>query len=182
MNYCSCEDGQLVEIFCAGDIAVFEILIERYNSPVYGYLLHMILDENTASDLFQETFTTTFWCMESYRGKRSFRKCLFTVAHNVTFNYLRMRGQDPDCSQDNPPLERKLRGIAYCHRSGKKTGHDIIRRAMCSLPEKSRELLLLKECSGLSFAEIASITGLPVQSVLDLMHQALSELNADMPV
>ena len=170
-----------MEAFCAGDKQAFESLLARHGTSVYSYLLQMLHDESTALEIFQLAFIRIFKRLDSCRNKGSFRKQIFMIAHNLSTDYLRRHGDatssDVALSEASNLLPMKSPVLAVHHniRPEKKQVNDSLRRCLYSLSPEERELILLREYSGLKFKEIAEIKDNPIKTVLAMMHRAVSK-------
>ena len=134
-------------------------LYNLYGRRIYAYLLRLSGSAELAADCTQETFCRLLTVIESYRGDSRVMTWLFGVARNVYREEVRRRGKEalpmPDeelqvvpTSASNPAdqvvaAERRSELLALLAR----------------LPDGYREVLVLKEYEGLSYAEIAQVTG-----------------------
>ena len=49
-------DKELVQRYRSGDVASFQLLVDRYQDKVFSYILMLVKDKQLADDLFQDTF------------------------------------------------------------------------------------------------------------------------------
>jgi RNA polymerase sigma-70 factor (ECF subfamily) len=173
-------DEDLVEAFQGGDTAVFDILVQRWDRKIQGAIYRFVGASEDARDLCQEAF------LRAYRGLRTFKKdarfssWLYQIALNVCRDRLRRRrgrtvvsldeldegGQEAAVLPGPSPLElAEARDIS-----------DRVARAVASLPDEQREVIVLKEYQGLTFAEIAEVLGVPLSTVKTRLYRGLVQL------
>ena len=66
-DYTLLTDDQWVSLYVSGQDNAFDVLLERYKNRLYNYILYIVHKEDTADDLFQETF------VKAWKGRGSFR-------------------------------------------------------------------------------------------------------------
>ena len=173
-------DEDLVGAFQGGDTAVFDILVQRWDRKIQGAIYRFVGASEDARDLCQEAF------LRAYRGLRTFKKdarfssWLYQIALNVCRDRLRRRrgrtlvsleeldehGQEAAVLPGPSPLElAEARDIS-----------DRVARAVASLPDEQREVIVLKEYEGLTFAEIAEVLGVPLSTVKTRLYRGLVQL------
>ena len=173
-------DEDLVEAFQGGDTAVFDILVQRWDRKFQGAIYRFVGASEDARDLCQEAF------LRAYRGLRTFKKdarfssWLYQIALNVCRDRLRRRrgrtlvsldeldesGQEAAVLPGPSPLDlAEARDIS-----------DRVARAVASLPDDQREVIVLKEYQGLTFAEIADVLGVPLSTVKTRLYRGLVQL------
>lgn len=180
MNHSPREDGQLVEAFCAGDNNALESLILRHGASIYSYVLHMLQNEEAAEEIFQAVFIRVFKRLKIDRDGCSFREQIFALAHNMAAAY-RERHVEAAAVIRVPPNTAKPACGKSCAAADRHLPGDILNQWLYCLPFEEREIVLLREYSGLNFREIAEITDTPIGTVLARMHKAVARLHGFMP-
>lgn len=142
-------DETLVErVLADGDQAAFRILYRRHTTPVYRFVLRMVdHDELEAEELVQEAWYRAAAALEGFEWRSRFRTWLFSIAHNCVRERFRRNGrhaaEDPEDHQVVLVAE-PLHGID-------------LERAIESLADGYRTVLLLHDVEGFTHAEIAEI-------------------------
>ncbi|MDZ7721843.1 MAG: sigma-70 family RNA polymerase sigma factor [candidate division KSB1 bacterium] len=177
-------DAELIRRYKGGDARAFERLVQRYNRPLTGYLRRMITDRIAADDLFQETFLKVVKALPRYREDGKFSSWLFGIANHVAIDYLRKQKRikshmktDTIEKNDEEPVEYEdvnspLPDQEF-DRSELKT---LLKQAVGKLPVEQKQVLLLRQYSGMSFKEIAEKVNCPLNTVLGRMRYALINL------
>ena len=165
-------------------------LIGRYERPLYRFLLRISGDAHLAEDLFQETFLRLHRARADFRSGMPLKPYLYRIALNA-FRDARSAQHRPNASLDAPTpgtAAEPANGPATLHdRVPSGTGepsaaaeqgelHAQVRRAVESLPQAEREVVLLRVFEGLSFSEIATVTGVPLPTAKSRMLYALRRL------
>ena len=173
------DDNLLVHQAKNGSREAFSALMELYQGKVYNLVLRMTGSAEDAADLCQETFINVWKGLPNFQGGSSFSTWLYRLANNVCIDFIRReknrKGMDvlslnddekdyDELIPDNGPspqtqLEQRERRAA-------------LNRALGQLSEEHRQILLLREVSGLSYAEIAETVGLEEGTVKSRIARA----------
>lgn len=155
--------------------AAFETLVRANADAVFGLVLRRVGDRARAEDLAQETF------LRAWRGRRGRRPegnpkaWLLAIAANVVRDDARRRRRRPVESGDPPP-ERARGGEDPAERVEVAEGVERLRAALAQLPANHREMFLLRERDGLSYAEIATVMRCPIGTVMSGLARARERL------
>ena len=147
-------DALLVARIRAGDEDAFEIVMVRYQAPLFRYVRGLVGDHELASDLVQETFLRAYRAIDRLADPGLLRSWLYCIAHNQAYSALRRRrliswlplvfGQHLSApAPDRAALEAAR-----------------VEAALACVPSQQRAPLLLHLVAGFSYAEIAEL--LPV--------------------
>ena len=165
-----------------GDVAAFEALVEREQDKVYGLALRMTRSEADAAEIAQDTFFSAYQHLKDFRGRAAFGSWVHRIAANNALMRLRHRrvvakseealaepGFNPMGILSRPPeqWERPADEQVIDAELG-----SAIERATDRLPEGYREVFLLKDVEGLSYEQIAEITGDSVPAIKSRLHRA----------
>jgi RNA polymerase sigma-70 factor (ECF subfamily) len=148
-------DEALMLEFQGGSQAAFEELFARYRGPLYGYFRRRLQGDQRADDLTQETFLAVIRAFDRYEPKALVRRYLYGIAMNLLAAERRKR------FRDSPP------GEIAAEPATRDVSSEVlwIREALERLDEPEREILMLREYEQLSYAEIAELLKLPVNTV-----------------
>jgi RNA polymerase sigma-70 factor (ECF subfamily) len=176
-------DEHLLQRFRDGDAGAFEVLMRRHRAAIFTFLLRLTGDRPLAEDLLQDSFLRLIGAAPRWEPRARLRTWLYTVARNLAADAARRavhrRSEPLDApGEGGRPL---LDGLAGDDPGPDRSAESArLRRsllaALSSLPEEQREVFLLREHGGVSFAEIAEITGAPVPTVKSRMRYALEGL------
>ncbi|NLH49805.1 MAG: sigma-70 family RNA polymerase sigma factor [Myxococcales bacterium] len=176
-----------MERFLGGDQRAFEELVLRYQRRVFNLSLRFVRVPEEAQEVTQEIFVKLFRSLGSFRGEAKFSTWLYMVAVNHCRNrlkYLNRRhyftGESldpmPDGEDDGPVRQYAAADPDPNDRVTAKETRQAVRRAIDQLSDDHREAIILRDLQGLSYEEIAEITGQSLGTVKSRIHRARSEL------
>jgi RNA polymerase sigma-70 factor (ECF subfamily) len=182
------DDEDLLRRCARGDAAAYRELVERVEKPLVNFILRFVGERNVAEDLFQETFVRVVKTLGSFRPEASLTTWIFTIARNLSLDWLKAKRRHREMALDAATSEEKGRIIYFKDvlRSGAAAPEDRAeltedeRRVSASLSKLSpikREALVLRIYAGLQYSEIARIQNAPVGTVKFRIHEALKDLS-----
>lgn len=168
-------DNKLVAAAQKGDLTAFNQLVALYEGRVYNLTLRMLGESAAAEDATQDSFLQAYRALSQYRGG-SFRSWLLRIATNICYDRLRSRKRHPTDSLNRLQEEAEEMGgssLALLEDPQGDLEETALRRelardlalALQSLPEEQRVVVVLSDVQGLSYEEIASITGVSLGTV-----------------
>jgi len=180
------EDAILIKAFLKGDKVAFDKLVVKYTKRVFNVCFRLLGDYEEANDSAQDTFIKVYRALRKFRFEASFSTWLYRIAVNTCKNKLksvahrqkkRVISWDNPVSADRPPVleiqdERQSPAIEL----EKKERMKFIQEAINVLPPEHKEVITLRDIEGLSYEEIAEITGLSLGTVKSRLARARSDL------
>lgn len=180
-------DVQLMLGVKAGDDQSFELLLQRYRTPLVNFLYRMVRDAAMAEDLAQEVFLRVYRARKGYAPSAKFTTWLFRIATNLALNALRDGryrtrevALDADPQAEQPAVEVPDGAPTAEQRLIERDRAEVIRRAVLALPEKQRAAVLLHKYYELDYAEIASILGCSESALKSLLFRAYETLRVEL--
>jgi RNA polymerase sigma-70 factor (ECF subfamily) len=167
------DDAALVERFRSGEREAFELLVRRYQKPIYHFVLRHIGDADDAAELTQRAFIKAFQGFGGFRGGAEFRSWLYRIAVNLALNHLRDRARFTD---EAAAAERPGEGALVVERLMDAERAHLLRRAVAELPPKQRLTLELRVYEDLSFREIGQVLGSSEGAAKVNYHYAVKRL------
>jgi RNA polymerase sigma-70 factor (ECF subfamily) len=175
-------DEALVARYRRGDVAAFEVLLDRHRRGVFRFLARFVGEAARAEDLAQDCWMRFIDAAPRWNPDGRFKVWLYAVARNLATDEARRAAHRAHPSLDAPVRGRPLGDlVAADARAPEDVAGDAeirprLLRAIGDLPAEQREVFLLREYEGVSFAEIAEVTGAPVPTVKSRMRYALEAL------
>jgi len=173
-------DAELIHAWRSGDEGALRRLVERWQRPLYGFLVKSTGSREDAEDLFQDTWVRLLGALPRYEERQQFKSLLFTVASRLAIDQSRRRGRyrEEPVDGDEGWAQRLPAGAAACpeaqlERAGRE---EALREAIQRLPDPQRQVVLLRLEADMSFQEIAEVQGAPVGTVLPRMHRAVKSI------
>jgi RNA polymerase sigma-70 factor (ECF subfamily) len=147
--------------------------MERYKRPLFAFIIRIVNDYESAEDLFQETWLRVIRSLHTFRGTARFSTWLFQIALNLCRDEIRKRTgkkfipleeiEEPACESEIDP-HRMMQAEA-------------VRRMLKELPDKMREVIVLKFYHDMDDQEIAEVVGCPLGTVKTRYHRAIKILS-----
>ena len=169
-------ETQLVTQAQNGDRNAFSELVRLHAQGVLNVIYRMCGDVHLAEDAAQETFIRAWQNLSSYRPQTSLRNWLYRIAVNVGTDMLRKEKRIlPDAIED---LHLTDSGLELESLVSQQERTALVQKAILSLPEASRAVLVLREYEGLSYQEISTTLDIPVGTVMSRLSYARNLLKA----
>ena len=172
-------DDELMIRGVQGDEQAYRQLVERWQTPVYAYLVRMLGSPEDAQDLCQETFVRMIRSANKYKPSGQFQSWLFRIAGNQARSRLRRRKVIRWLSFDYGSMDPPSSAPDAQEEMEREELRAEVRESIARLPERQREALLLKQYQDLKYSEIAEAMGLSVSAVQMLLHRAMLALRKD---
>src|SRR6202158_549638 len=161
-------DEALMLEFQGGSQQAFEELFARYRGPLYGFFRRRLNGDQRAEDLTQETFLAIIRASAQYEPRALVRTYLYSIAMNLLAAERRKRFSDspPGATAPEPARNDAPDAVLW------------IRQALDKLDDSEREILMLREYEQLSYAEIAELLNLPVNTVRSRLFRSRMALKS----
>jgi len=160
------DDHELVLEVLRGSRSSFEILIERYQKKIYGMILQMTGDTETARDLTQEIFLKVYMNLPKFNFKYRFFSWLYRIMLNETINALKSKKHFLGLEKAQSIPQEEPAWIRESESNLK------LRSAVKELRSDYRSLILLKYWYGLSYQEISETLHISVKKVKNRLFAA----------
>jgi RNA polymerase sigma-70 factor (ECF subfamily) len=180
-------DRELLAQAQAGDLSAFESLVEKHRDKVYGVALRMTRSEADAAEITQETFLSAFQHLPEFRGEAAFGSWVHRIAANHALMRLRHQNvvQAAEEELTGPEFNERGSWVEYPSNDWSRRADEkaldaelgtAIQRATDRLPNRYREVFVLKDVEGLSYEQISEITGDSIPAIKSRLHRARLEL------
>jgi RNA polymerase sigma-70 factor (ECF subfamily) len=169
------DDGALIDATLAGHRQAFDLLVERETRTVYRACLRILGRPHDAEDVTQESFVAAYRAIGSYRGDGPLRAWLLRIATRQALRRLAQRRPTADVDAVPEPILADSR--AEPSRIAVATElRTELRDAVAGLPDPYREVVVLRFFADLSLAEVADVTGRPINTVKTHLRRGLERL------
>ena len=174
-------DKELVEKYLSGDNISFEILLIRYKSRVFSFIMSKVKNRDISEDLFQDTFIKVINSLQKgkYNEEGKFLPWMMRIAHNLVIDHFRKLSKMRNI---RPTDEFNIFDILTDSSMGqdeemiRKRVHEDLNMLIQDLPEDQMEVLKMRYFDDMSFKEIATITKVSINTALGRMRYALINL------
>ena len=175
-------DEMLMQAFAAGDARAFETLYDRNLPAVWRYVLRSVGNTALTDELVQDVWFSVVRQAPHYQPRARFRTWLFTLAHHRMVDHFRTH--HPHASLDAETSDGASLADTVAADSGfgpvrqlqsREQAH-VLLNALSGLPATQREAFLLQAEGGLSVADIALTTGVPLETAKSRLRYARASL------
>ena len=175
-------DKELVESYKNGNVASFELLVERHQNKVFSYILMLVKDRQLADDIFQDTFLKIIRTIKAgaYKEEGKFIQFAMRIAHNLVIDHFRKSNRLPMADTVNNEYSI-IDNLKYTDRSIEdemieEQVYGDLRKMIDLLPDEQKEVLNMRMYADMSFKEIADATNVSINTALGRMRYALINL------
>ena len=158
---------------------VFNSIVKDYSERLYWHVRRMVGTHEDADDLLQDIFLKIWTALPSFRGEAQLYTWVWRIATNETLNWLRrekvraaLRFQRVD-----EELERRIMADPFFN--GTAAQRELF-KALARLPEKQRQVFVMRWWDELSYEEISAITGTSVGALKASYHIAKEKLQLNL--
>ncbi len=175
------DDSLLIKNYINGDERALEILINKHNSRISGFIYSKVNDRNITEDIFQDTFIKVIRTLKrgTYSEEGKFLPWVMRIAHNLIIDHFRKTSRMPMfegsdsfnifsfVSDDRLNIEKQMiKEQIDCD----------LNLLIEELPADQKQVLLMRIYRDMSFKEISEITGVSINTALGRMRYALINL------
>lgn len=181
-------DAHLVQRAQAGDTAAFDELVVKYSRRLYGLVYHMTSHSEDTHDLLQDVFAKAYRSLKRFQGKSTFYTWLYSIAVNMTLNFIKKRKRRAGVSYDDVDtgIQADPAFIDITHGSNPRKQSNIheiqkkLNKAIQRLSNDHRTVVILFDIQGVPHAEIAEILKISVGTVRSRLFYAHQQLRVDL--
>lgn len=185
------DDQELMARYAQGQPQAFAILYERHRRPVFNFILRSCGRRDVAEEIVQDVFLGVIKSAATYAPNAKFTTWLYRIARNACIDAARKRSRadlqslnEPAVADDDGP-SRQDRLADPEARSGdvdsdRHAFRDRLQQALAKLPDEQREVFILREISGLTFAEVADVADTKIPTAKSRMRYALKTLRGEL--
>jgi RNA polymerase sigma-70 factor (ECF subfamily) len=155
-------DEQLMLEFQGGSHEAFTELFQRYRERIFAFFRRRVNDLASAEELAQETFLGVLRGVTSYEPRALFRTYLYGIALNLLAAHRRKSASRANHAGEITPPDG----------GGNLDAALWVKQALSRLEEDAREVLMLREYEQLSYAEIALMLRVPINTVRSRLFRA----------
>ena len=157
----------------SGDVEAFGVIIRRYESGLLRFATRMLGSSDAAADAVAEGLVRAYRHLATCREPAKLRSWLYRIVGNRCRSYLARRSADELPLEDAPAQTDPADPMLDVERAEQLA---LVERALATLSEEKREAFLLKHVEGLSYEEMAEMTGERIPTLKMRVHRAREAL------
>jgi RNA polymerase sigma-70 factor (ECF subfamily) len=183
MSFSEQTDDELISATLAGKSGPFAVLVERYVSAIYKFSYRYVRNGPDAEDISQETFLRVWKNLKHFDRSKKFKTWLFAIAKNASLDLLKKKRTLPFSAlgEEDDAIEAVLAPyVAIAETSDISFDRGILKEnfdtALAKLPERYRDVMVMRYTDNLKFREIAERLHEPVDTVKSRHRRGLALL------
>jgi len=172
-------ENKIIQKVIAGDTNAFEHLVLANQKNVYNLALKMTRNEDDALDLSQEAFVKAYQQLTAFRGDSRFSVWLYRLTYNLCIDFIRKKSKQTTVSldykdDDNEVSSYEIPDLRDLPEDNaiRKEMRKAIEQSIGGLNLDHREVLIMREITGLSYDEIAETLMISVGTVKSRLARA----------
>lgn len=174
-------DEQHMKRFQDGDMASYNVLVERYKNQLFNFVFRYVSDSALCEDILQETFLRLYKNKSYYKEIAKFSTWIYTIAANLAKTELRKKKRRTifsisNYTEDNKDYELPDTGTRPDQDVMSENTLSHIQAAIEKLPEVFKEVIILRDIQDLDYDEIAEITNTPLGTVKSRINRGRAKL------
>lgn len=176
-------EQELLQRCGRGDHEAFEPIVRHCEQRVFALLYALTGSVEDARDLTQDTFIRAWRRLDQYDPERAFAPWVLTIARNLYRDHMRRAREtrSVEVMLDAGSLTLRDHGAGTDHHAIREETRTLIWNALNRLDDTARELLVLKDISGLSYAELSQMMRIPEGTVASRVFYARDALRRLLP-
>ncbi len=176
-------DEEVVERVLAGDRALFEVVMRRYNQRLYRIARAILRDDAEAEDVMQETYVRAYQHLGQFAGRAKFSTWLSRIAVHEALARARRRQrfEEFDSMPDDSDYQPRLSlSDSPEHQASGAELRGILEEAIATLPLKYRTVFVMREVEELTTEETAQSLEVSEENVKVRLHRAKAMLRREL--
>lgn len=168
-------DEEIVNRVRAGDLALYEVIMRRYNQRLYRVCRAILHDDTEVEDVIQDAYVRAYSHLDQFAGRSTFSTWLTRIAVNEALTRLRLRNRHPqvDITDYDGEISMKTPTQSLNPEQNASTAQarELLEEAVMNLPESYRAVVMLRDVEELSTAETAEALDLTEDNVKVRLHR-----------
>lgn len=165
-------DDRLTRRAVSGDQRAFAAIFSRYHQPLYRFCLAIVGNPDDAQDALQNTMAKVLRSLPGEEREIELKPWLYRIAHNESIDLLRRRRETRELD-----VEQVAPGYGLAEDVATRERLRRLLDDLRELPERQREVLVMRELSGLDFEEIGSSLGTSGAVARQTLYEARQSLH-----
>ncbi len=167
---------QIVEQVTA-DSEELALLVKQHRLRAFHFILQMVGNREDALDLTQEAFLKVHRNWAQRDPERSLTPWFYRILRNVAIDHLRKRASRKEYALETMIEPSTGNAISLEEQTELRR---VLWQAIGKLPDEQREVVVLRDVHGMSYAEIGSAVGIPSTTVATRLHHARDKLRGQL--
>jgi RNA polymerase sigma-70 factor, ECF subfamily len=168
-------DQEIVERVKAGDTALYELIMRRYNQRLYRVARAILRDDGEAEDVMQDAYVRAYQHLHQFAARAPFSAWLTSIAVHEALGRLRLRKQTSQLDDTEQQGECSMNLVETSPNPEQSASRaelgQLLEEALLDLPEQFRIVVMLRDVEELSTSETAAALDLTEHNVKIRLHR-----------
>jgi RNA polymerase sigma-70 factor (ECF subfamily) len=168
-------DLEIVERVKAGDTALYELIMRRYNQRLYRIARAILRDDAEAEDVMQDAYVRAYQHLHQFAASAPFSVWLTRIAVHEALGRLRLRKRNPQLDDTEHEGELSMNVVETSPNPEQTASRaelgQLLEEALLDLPERYRTVVMLRDVEELSTSETAEVLDLTEHNVKVRLHR-----------
>ncbi|MBU5438823.1 RNA polymerase sigma factor [Tissierella sp. MSJ-40] len=180
------EDLEIIEEVLKGNINLYRKLVEKYSTKLTGYIFNITRDIHLSQDFGQEVFIKAYKNLDKFDKEKSFSVWLLRIGRNTALDHMKKKYIHYELSEN---LDSNTKDTTLMNPSEiliKKEEVEELEKIIHQLPNKYKDLILLKYFEDLSYKDISLKLDISIDKVKWRLYEArklcIRELGKNKPI
>lgn len=169
------DDSALVEQVQQGNYNAFNVLVDRWQAPIHRFAFRFFADVDDASEITQKTFIKVYQKLDTLDEPGKFSSWIYRVANNLCLDELKRAGRRKSTTLEAWAEQAEGSQTPAKKLETKELG-EVLQKALQTLPDEQRAVIILKQYEGMKFREIADILEESENTVKSRMYYGFKSL------
>jgi len=174
------DDFELIKDFLSGNEQSFNLLVRRYQERIYWHARRMLGDHDDAHEIVQQVLIVIYNKLNTFNFSSSLYTWIYKITSTRSLNLLKNKKMkkllsfSSDESINNKGYDNIIEGIEAREEFYK------MEKLLMKLPDKQREIFVMRNFDDLSYAEISTITGKSIGALKANYFHAFKKIKEQM--
>ncbi|MBZ5537233.1 MAG: RNA polymerase sigma factor [Acidobacteriia bacterium] len=177
-------DEQVVERVLAGETALYEVIMRRYNQRLYRVVRAILRDDGETEDVMQDAYVRAYQHLNQFAGRASFSTWLTRIAVHEALARVRRRNRNQQLDEPDFDGEPAMNHIDTSPDPEQTTSEaelrQLLEEAVLALPEQYRVVVMLRDVEELSTSETAAALEITEENVKVRLHRGRAMMRRDL--
>jgi RNA polymerase sigma-70 factor (ECF subfamily) len=169
-------DQKIVDRVEAGDTALYEIIMRRYNQRLYRVARAILRDDAEAEDVMQDAYVRAYQNLHQFAGRAPFSSWLTSVAVHEAIKRLHLRDRNQQLDETEHDGDSSMTNIVETAPDPEQSAStaelgELLEQALLGLPEQYRAVVMLRDVEEMSTSETAAALDLTEENVKIRLHR-----------
>lgn len=169
------DTGVLIKRVQNGDLPAFNLIVDQWKDKIHRFAYRFLMDSDDANEVTQKTFIKAYQKIDTLDEPGKFSPWIYRVANNLCIDELRRAGRIrvdsvADWSGHEGESKSPQKNLEKSELS------ELLQKALMTLPDEQRVVIVMKQYEGFTFKEISEILQQPENTVKSRMYYGLKSM------